>query len=1099
MRRFLTYLTLSLLAGIVVTTKPALGQQGATAGIYGSVFDSQGAVISDVKVSVLQVATGQLRIANTDQTGAFLFPLLPVGAYRITVERAGFKKYEQTGLQLQVNDNVKVDIRLVVGDISTLVTVESSTVAVETSNASIKEVVDSRRVVDLPLNGRNLADLTLLVAGVQPAGLPNGDAVLGQYSAPGVKALSVNGSRQNQVKYTLDGGDNTDSLRNGSVAFPFPDAVQEFSMVTSNGGVEVGKSSAGSVNIVTKSGTNTVHGDVFWFLRNTNLNANDFFSTTPDGQQRNQTGVTVGGPIIKNKLFLFGGYQRTWLRQVAGSGTAASMQPAFRNGDFSSLLPGTIVRDPLNGQPFPNNIIPQGRFSPAAQNVLKYTPLPGPDRLVHYSLRTAADTDDYVVRGDYRLNDKHSLLARFFQQNYNQITPIVPNNIFSVRTGIKVPTTTATLGYIFVPAANLISESHATVTREVGNRTMPFPVSIADLGVAIHPSSNEINVAINGPSALSLSTGLKPAVFARTNIEFKNSWQWIKGRHNLTWGGEVLFARYNEYNPNGGAGIFRFNGRFSGFDQADYILGLLSSFQQNNGEIEFRRLHYQGLFVGDAVRITPRLTATFGLRWEPFTGVTDLLDREDQFIQSMYEQKVTSRHFVNAPPGIFYPGDRLPNGYTIPKAGTECSLRYVSPRAGFAWDIRGDGKTSIRGGYGIFFDTPETHVLNEINNRTPFSFSVVFQDGQFDNPFAGRQQLNVFPYAGDFNPNTPYQLPFVADVLERQFKLPYTQNWNLTLERKLGSDWLLRAAYVGTKSTHLMVGYDQNAPIYNFSQTLAQNQGSIDQRRPRREYSTIYTLGNPVGQDYNGFQTSLNRRFTRGLTVLGSYTFSKNIDYSTANAHATAVSVVNPFDFGRMRGLADSDHTNRFAGSFVWDLPDPGKGMRSTALSALFGNWQMSGIVTLQSGTPFSIYSSGDRAAGATLGPTGNAFGDLVGDLKVTDGSRGQKVARYFNTAAVAQAAAGTFGTLGRNILRGPYFNNTDLSVSRAFPLRFREGLKASFRTEFFNLFNRPHIGFANGGQFSPTSQSIGSTTFARITSTNSPPRILQMSLKVEF
>jgi hypothetical protein len=408
-------LTLSVLATMFCVPRLAFSQQGASAGVYGNVFDSQGAVIPGAKVTLLHVTTNQARTTNTDQAGEFLFPLLPVGRYRITVKQPGFKHYEQTGLLLQVNDNVKVDVKLEVGDISAQVNVEASAMAVETSNASLKEVVDSQRVVDLPLNGRNLPDLTLLVPGVQPAGPPNGDAGLSQYSAPGVKALSVNGSRQNQLSYTLDGGDNTDSLRNGSLPLPFPDAVQEFSMVTSNAGLDVGKSSAGTVNIVTKSGTNAIHGDVFWFVRNTALDANDFFSRSPDGLQRNQGGITLGGPIIKNKLFIFGGYQRTWLRQVAGSGSTPSMPAPFRSGDFSSLptlaKPGsgipTVINDPLTGQPFAGNIIPQSRLSPAAQNLLQYLPLAGPDGLVHYSLRTLASTDDYVVRGDYRLSDKH--------------------------------------------------------------------------------------------------------------------------------------------------------------------------------------------------------------------------------------------------------------------------------------------------------------------------------------------------------------------------------------------------------------------------------------------------------------------------------------------------------------------------------------------------------------------------------------------------------------------------------------------------------------------------------------------------------------------
>src|SRR5712692_959254 len=724
MRRLATLLLLSILVIVLCLSGPAFAQQGASAGVYGSVLDSQGALIPGAKVTLLHVTTNQARMAITDAAGEFRFPLLPVGEYRITVEQSGFKKYEQSGLLLQVNDNAKVDVRLEVGEISTQVTVESSAMTVETSNATIKEVVDSRRVVDLPLNGRNLADLTLLVPGVQPVGAPSGDAGLSAYSAPGVKSLSVNGSRQNQLGYTLDGGDNSDNLFNGNVAFPLPDAVQEFSMVTSNAGLEVGRHSAGTVNIVTKSGTNQIHGDAFWFVRNTDLNANGFFSTSPDGLQRNQTGFTLGGPVIKNKLFLFGGYQRTWLRQIAGGGSDVTMPAAFRNGDFSSLLPGKVINDPLTGQPFLGNIIPKMRFSAAAQNLLGYTPLPCPDGLIHYSLSTQADTSDYVMRGNYRLNEKHPLVGRFFDEHYAQVTPWVPGNIRSTRTGITAPTTSATLGYTYIARSNLITDSHITMAREVGNRTMPFPKTIADLGVAIRPQSNEVNLNINGTSGISLSTGSKPAYFARTNIEFRHSWQWITGRHSLTWGGELMFSRYNEYNPNSASGIFQFNGRYTGFDQADYVLGLMSAFRQGNGEIEFRRLHYQGFYGGDTFRMTPRLTLNFGLRWEPFTPMTDLLDRQDQFIMSMYQQKIVSPHFINAPPGVFYPGDKLPNGYVIPKAGTEGSKRYISPRFGFAWDVNGDGRTSVRGGYGLFFDTPETWLYNNLNDYTPFAFSV---------------------------------------------------------------------------------------------------------------------------------------------------------------------------------------------------------------------------------------------------------------------------------------------------------------------------------------------------------------------------------------
>ncbi|MBI3698507.1 MAG: carboxypeptidase regulatory-like domain-containing protein, partial [Acidobacteria bacterium] len=460
----------SCLLAILCIAVSAWAQQRGTAGIYGSVVDSQGAVIPGAKVTLTHVATNQVRTAVSNPAGEYLFPLLPVGEYRISVEQPGFKKYEATGVSLQVNDNVKIDVKLEVGEISTSVTVESSGATVETSNATVKTVVDMKRVMDLPLNGRNLADLTLTVPGVQPQGGPDGDAGLGAYSARGAKQFSVNGSRQNNLKYTLDGGDNQDNLFNTNLAFPFPDAVQEFSVQTSNAGLEIGKSSGGAVNIVTKSGTNEYHGDVFWFIRNTNLNANGFFSRLPDGLKRNQGGFTLGGPVVKDKLFLFGGYQRTWLRQIQGGGQTLTMPAPFRNGDFSSLLqrnPPIAIKDPTNGQPFPNNIIPKSRQSPAAQSLLGFSPLPDPDGFTRYSLFSQEDTNDYVLRGDYRLNTKHSFLGRYFQQDFALVTPMVPNNIHSTRRGLTAPTKNATVGHTYIATTSLIADTHFTMAREV--------------------------------------------------------------------------------------------------------------------------------------------------------------------------------------------------------------------------------------------------------------------------------------------------------------------------------------------------------------------------------------------------------------------------------------------------------------------------------------------------------------------------------------------------------------------------------------------------------------------------------------------------------
>ena len=1079
-RRLFLTLILSL------TLLPLQAQQRGSAGIYGSVVDSQGAVLPGAKVIALHVATNQVRMAEANSEGQFLFAVLPVGEYRISVEQAGFKKSEQTGIVLQVNDNLRVDVRLEVGDVTTTVNVEASTVAVETSNATIKETVDSKRVVDLPLNGRNLADLTLLVPGVQAATGVNGDVDGSSYSARGSKELSVNGSRQNNIKYTLDGGDNNDNLFNANLAFPFPDAVQEFSVQTANMGLEIGKSSGGAVNIVTKSGTNQYHGGAFWFVRNTALNANGFFSRLPDQLKRNQGGFTLGGPVLKDKLFLFGGYQRTWLRSLAGGTSQLTMPAPFRTGDFSSLLTRStpiVINDPLNGQPFARNVIPQSRLSPAAQALLKYSPLPDADGFTRFGLFSKEDTDEQVIRGDYRYSMKHSFLGRYFQQDFLNPRLMIPNNIHSQRRGLSAYTKNATVGYTYIPNATLVADTHFTMAREVGDRTMDFPVSIADLGVKIRPSSKEIDVAINGTSGLSLST-TRPALFARTNFEFTHSWRWTRGRHNFLWGAELMTSRYNEYNVFNGSGQYRFNGRFTNFDQADFVLGSMSQFRQSNGEIEFRRHHYQGFYGGDTFRLSSRLTLNFGIRWEPYTPITDLKDRSMQFRPEEYAKGTTSPHFVNAPPGLFFPGDNV-SGFTVPKAGTGSDLNNLGPRFGFAWDVKGDGSTSIRGGYGIFYDTPEMWLLNNMNAQTPFSFLVQFNDGYFDDPYRGRENFNLFPFAGDFDPKTPFQIPFDTTALESKFVQAYVQNWNLTIERKLKSDWLLRLGYVGTKATHLMADYDQNAPIYDFSRTLAQNQATIDARRPRSKYQRIMTLFTGHNQIYNSLQTSLNKRYSRGVSVLMSYTWSKNIDYNSRNNNVLDNIIPNPFNFFSTRGVADNDHPHRFVTSFVWDLP--GKSLGSKAAAAILGGWQMSGIVTLQSGRPFSLSSSGDRAAGA-----GSPYPDLVGDLFLPSGrSRGEQIARYFNTTAVVQPAPGTYGTLGRNVLRGPAFYNTDLSVSRSIPLGFREGARLNFRSEFFNVFNRPQLGIPD--------RSVGGSAFGRITTVDSGPRILQFGLKVEF
>ncbi len=369
-----------------------------TAAMFGTVTDSQGALIPGATVTLTSANTQQLRSTKTGESGGYLFSLLPVGAYSISVERAGFKRYERKGVVVQANENVNGSVSLEIGDVQSTVVVDAQASQVETRSATLKETVDSRRVVELPLNGRNAADLSLLATGVV-SGVTNntGDTAFADpYHPRGQKQLTVDGSRNNNLRYTLDGGEHMDSLRNFNLHFPFPDALQEFSVQTSNMSPEHGISSAGAVNVVTKSGTNQIHGDLFWFVRNTALNATNFFSQQQDNLKRNQAGFTLGGPILKNKLFVFGGFQDLDIRTAPGNSQSQSLTAAERSGNFAG---DPTIFDPLTGQPFPNNTIPTARLSPASLKLLQFLPAPAADGFAHYTIAFAEKEKQYVVRG----------------------------------------------------------------------------------------------------------------------------------------------------------------------------------------------------------------------------------------------------------------------------------------------------------------------------------------------------------------------------------------------------------------------------------------------------------------------------------------------------------------------------------------------------------------------------------------------------------------------------------------------------------------------------------------------------------------------------
>ena len=439
-------------------------------------------------------------------------------------------------------------------------------------------------------------------------------------------------------------------------------------------------------------------------------------------------------------------------------------------------------------------------------------------------------------------------------------------------------------------------------------------------------------------------------------------------------------------------------------------------------------------------------------------------------------------------PGLFYHGDKKPAGYgggdTFGEVVTDPDYNNWAPRVGFAWSPFKDGKTSIRGGYAIFYDGPSLNAQNDANNVTPFSYSVEFTDGSFDKPFQGRENLDIFP-ASAANHDVPFPTPLYTIVLDKKFITPYTQNWSLTLEREVVGNLLVRLGYVGTKGTHLKSEYDQNAPIYDPNLTLTQNRADIDGRRPVEDFQTISRWMHGLNSSYNALQVSVDKRYSKGFTVSASYTWSKNLDFVSRNGFGGSRGINNPFNFFFSRGNSDLTRTHRFVNSFVWDLP---KYSNHPAANAILGNWKLSGIISLQSGRPFSIGASNNPTAGA-----GSARADLVGTgYPVLDPNRskGDKIAQYFDKTRFANPAPNTFGTLGRNVLFGPGFANVDSSLMKGWRLPFfGEAGIIEYRFEAFNLFNATHLGNPVTGITNPN--------FGKITGTDGDPRILQMALKV--
>ncbi|MFN9261875.1 MAG: TonB-dependent receptor domain-containing protein [Acidobacteriota bacterium] len=1036
---------------------PALWGQGSVT-IFGTVRDSSAAVVPQAEVAVRMPATGLIRKTLTDPSGVYTFSALPNGELSLEITAQGFKSYVEKGILVQVGENRRVDVRLELGSLSETIDVTAETQQVETRSGALREVVDARRIVELPLNGRNPLQLQQLVAGA--GGRLAADQ--GQNAT-----LSINGSRGNSNNYQLDGGDNHDPYFNSPAVFPSPDALDEFAIQTNAYGADKGRNAGAFMTAVTKSGTNQFHGALFEFLRNEKLNARNFFANNVPPFKRNQFGATLGGPLARNKSFFFFSWQRTYQRSEAAALTATVLTAPQRSGDFSSRT--TALRDPTGGV-FPGNRIPATRISAPARRFLDaMVPLPNRENgLLSSSSGEVQDDDQWIGKLDHNFSASHQLSGRILR-NLNQrdeATGNLPG--FFARIDYQNWNLSLTDTYILSPTRlNTLTFSFQKIDRRQ-IPIVPGNQNWKDFGAGF-------TRAFPGPSVASMQTQVDgyftafsrfPLNHLRDNLQFSDTFSWTLGRHLLKIGGDYRRSRLDLQELFRGDPFVRFQNTFTGDAAGDLLLGRPGIFEQIAETTNAPRVQELGLFLQDDWRVSSRLTLNAGARWDPWFPFTDKLNK-----LSRYQAGARSTVFPNAPADILFAGDP-----GVPASLLKTQRNNWGPRLGFAYDPTGKGRFSVRGGYGIFYSQIRQQANNQLANNQPFSLRLTVNNpaGGLESPYQGIG--NPFPFTA---PKTDaeklayrYVVPLQITQFNPNMRNALVQQWNLSLQQQLGGS-VLSAAYVGSKGNHLFLTNEENPGLFG-------RPGALNQRRPLApgfanltEYSS---RGNSV---YHSLQLGINRRLSRGFSVLGNYTWSKLIDDSSADGDQPA----NPFNFRHERGRSDLDIAHRFVASYVWELP------RLQARSALvrhtLGGWSTNGIVSLETGTPINFISGRDNSQSGV----NQDRADLIGNPFLDTGRpRGELVQRYFNPAAFATNAPGTFGTVGRNIMSGPGLINLDFGAVKNFAIT--ERIRLQFRGEIFNITNRVNLNNPNTNQSSPQ--------FGLITSAGSP-RVSQLALKVNF
>ncbi len=1088
--------------------------QEISASIRGTVTDESGGAVNGAKVTAINTDTGLQRTAVTNSQGAYVLVELPVGHYRVEAEAPAFKKYIQEGISLDVNQQATVAVHLTVGTATQQIQVTSDAPIIETTSTNLGQTVGEREILDLPLNGRDFTQLGLLQTGVVP--LTPGLLEAGGPAREG-QAYAVNGQRPESNNFLIDGANNFDTVDGGLVMKPPIDAVAEFRILTHTANAEFGHSTGSTTNIITRSGTNDYHGTVWDFFRNNAMDAKSFFADSVEPLHRNQFGGVFGGPIKKDKTFFFLYYEG--VRDTQGETTRATVpSDAERTGNFADQCPlnngtfnsqglcidnstgqvsqnGQLINE-FSGQPIPYNQLPF--INPISQTLLSYYPLANSGPFTYVGTQSlTSNTDQFGVRVDHYLTSRDTLNFRYSYGQLSQIDPLptgganVPG--FPVGENQRDQNFVAQETHTFSPTVvGILRASYLRNKFLLGNNinhTDP-----ASLGFQYEPT---LEAAI-GPPFIQVGgyasigdpiTG--PRNTYQNTYDFSGSLTWVKGRHQYKFGGGYQYDQINVLQGIATNGFFVFSNFPVNNSFASLLFGQPVVFLQGGGNF-YRGLRGQAfnLYGQDTWKVTSRLTVNYGLRYEVPSPYTEIHNYQNLWIPG--RQSVV---FPSAPEGLLYPGDP-----GVPRGLIPTDRAAFAPRVGLAWDVRGDGKWLVTSAYGIFYDPYYTGEGGPL------------QDPISAPPYLQTPQVSTPNFADPFNGQNPFNGTFSQDmtllVLNPHLRLPYAQDWNVNIERALGNDWLLEIGYIGTKGTKLPRFIEANPAVYIPGEST---QNNADQRRLYSgctvtgttpcTYSSVGEIAGISDSSYNALQVSLKRRFAHGFSMLASYTLSKTLDdVSSFNITGSASQSVagendlaqNPFDVKAEWGRSMFDARHRLVLSYQWDLPwfkHP-----ENWYGHILGNWQVNGITTLMSNTPFTVYDSSNPSLQGSAPEISGFFSsrpNIVGDPNTGSCPGGVPVRTagcWFNTNAFAHAATGQFGDVGRNTMDGPAFQQWDFSAIKTIPIR--ESMNLQFRAEIFNIFNNVNFALPNN--------DINSPNFGQIVAAQ-PGRIVQLALKFQF